>query len=340
MFNGEIEEIKNRREYEKAIKQIFEITKEKRFRVDAIGHRVVHGGSYFSRPVIIDEKVIKCIKDCIELAPLHNPPALLGIEACKQHFKNIPQVAVFDTAFHQSIPKHAHMYALPQEFYNNFKIRRYGFHGTSHKFVCLKAAEILKKDFRRLKIISCHLGNGASITAVKDGKSVDTSMGFTPLEGLVMGTRSGNIDPAIIHFLHGRGHSDEAIYRMLNEESGLLGLSGISSDVKVLNKSKNKNAKLALDVFCYRVKKYIGAYSAALGGADVILFTAGIGENAYYIREKILGGLEFLGINIDKATNKKNKTIISTKNSKVKVLVIHTDEDLMIVKGVNKVLKK
>lgn len=308
--------------------------------IGAVGHRVVHGGEEFSGSVVIDDEVMKAIEKNVELAPLHNPANIMGIKACRNVMPNTPMVAVFDTAFHQSMPQKAFMYAIPYEDYEKYGIRRYGFHGTSHKYVAGKAAQIMGVPLDSLKIITCHLGNGSSITAVKYGKSVDTSMGFTPLEGLPMGTRSGDIDPAIISFLMEKKNiTCEEVNKYLNKESGVLGLSGISSDFRDLHEAAaqgNQRASLALEVFNYRVKKYIGAYAASMGGVDCVVFTAGIGENTPQVRESACSGLEFMGIKIDKEKNKAvakgGQGEISTDDSPVKVFVIPTNEELMIAR--------
>lgn len=314
--------------------------------IDAVGHRVVHGGESFTSSVLINDEVLKTITDCIELAPLHNPANIEGIKACQQIMPNVPMVAVFDTAFHQTMPDYAYLYPIPYEYYTKYRIRRYGFHGTSHKYVSNRAAEILNRPIEDLKIITCHLGNGSSIAAVKYGKSIDTSMGFTPLEGLAMGTRSGNIDPSIISYLMEKENiSAEEVVNILNKKSGVYGISGISSDFRDLEDAAFKNgderAQLALNVFTYRVKKTIGAYAAAMGGVDAIVFTAGVGENGPEIREFILDGLEFLGFSLDKEKNKVRgkETIISTPNSKVSVMVVPTNEEYMIAKDTEKIVK-
>lgn len=308
--------------------------------ISAVGHRVVHGGERFSSSVIIDDDVMEAIRANINLAPLHNPANITGIEACKKVMPNTPMVAVFDTAFHQTMPKEAYIYAIPYSAYEKYGIRRYGFHGTSHKYVTLRAAKLLERPIEELKMVTCHLGNGSSIAAVKGGKSVDTSMGFTPLEGLPMGTRCGVIDPAIVTFLMEKENMTyQQIDHYLNKESGVLGISGVSSDFRDLEAAANdgnERAQLALDIFAYSIKKYIGAYAAAMGGLDCVVFTAGIGENNPYIRQKACEGLEFLGIYIDREKNeytKKGKEgEISTDDSKVKVLVIPTNEELMIAR--------
>ena len=305
--------------------------------IKAVGHRVVHGGEYFKESTIIDEKVLKIIEDYADLAPLHNPPNLVGIKAAKHALPDVPQIASFDTAFHQTIPPHAYLYAIPYELYEKYRIRRYGFHGTSHRYVARRAEELENKKKYDLNIITCHLGNGCSITAIKKGKSVDTSMGLTPLEGVVMGTRSGDIDPAIIFYLaQRRGIKIEEINNLLNKKSGLLGFSGISNDIREIQKAiqkGDKRAGLALEIFCYRIKKYIGAYMAVLGHLDTIVFTGGIGENATGLRWQIMEGLEELGIKLDKTKNEetvKCEAIISSTDSRVKVWVIPTDEEARI----------
>lgn len=315
--------------------------------ISAVGHRVVHGGEAFSSSVIIDDKVMKVLYDCIELAPLHNPPNITGIEACKELMPNTPMVAVFDTAFHQTMTPDNYIYPIPYEYYEKYKIRRYGFHGTSHKYVSLRAAELLGKDIKDLNIVTCHLGNGASVCAVQGGKSIDTSMGFTPLEGLVMGTRSGDIDPAIIPFLMDKeGMTFEEVNEMLNKKSGVLGISGISSDFRDLEiaaEQGNERAKLALDVFVNRVKKYVGAYIAAMCGIDALVFTAGIGENSSYIREKICEGLECLNIRIDPELNKKAIGVEAQINSDLTsaaIFVIPTNEELMIARDTLELVSK
>lgn len=314
--------------------------------ISAVGHRVVHAGEKFAFSVVIKDEVINALKECIDLAPLHNPPNIIGIEACKQLMPDVPMVGVFDTAFHQSMPKHAYIYPLPYEFYTQYGIRRYGFHGTSHKYVSERAAAILGKDIQSLKIVTCHLGNGASIAAVKNGKSVDTSMGFTPLEGLAMGTRCGDIDPAIVGFLMEKENLDiNGINNIMNKKSGVLGISGVSSDFRDIEeaaKKGNDRAKLALDIFAYKVKKYIGAYAAAMGGIDAVVFTAGLGENSASMRESICEGLEFLGVKIDKEKNniRGKETIISAEDASVKIILIPTNEELMIARDTKALVEK
>lgn len=304
--------------------------------ISAVGHRVVHGGELFSDSVLITDEVKKGLELCTPLAPLHNPANLIGIAACEQAMSGVPQVAVFDTSFHQTMPQEAYMYALPYELYEKHKIRRYGFHGTSHRYVSAKAAELLGKPLSELKIITCHLGNGSSITAVNGGKSVDTSMGFTPLEGVVMGTRSGSLDPAILTFLMKQENMNaDDIDALLNKKSGVQGISGVSSDFRDLSaaiEQGNEKAKLAIEMFYYSVKKYIGAYAAAMGGVDAIVFTAGIGENDCTSRLNITKGLEFMGIQIDAEKNKQRGVAmdVSAADATVRTLVIPTDEEMMI----------
>lgn len=314
--------------------------------ISAVGHRVVHGGEKYSDSVLIDEEVIESIKDCIPLAPLHNPPNIIGIEACKELMPETPMVAVFDTAFHQTMPKEAYICPLPYELYEKHGIRKYGFHGTSHKYVSHKVAEVMNRDIKDLKIVTCHLGNGCSLAAIKGGKSIDTSMGFTPLAGVMMGTRSGNIDPSVISFLvEQEGYKLEDVTRMLNKESGLLGISGVSSDfrdVQMAAEKGNERAKLALDIFNYKIRAQIASYVGVMGGVDVIIFTAGIGENSSFARKEVLTGLEFLGFNIDEAKNEIRGEVqeISTKDSKVKVYEIPTNEELVIARDAVKLINK
>ena len=312
--------------------------------IDAVGHRVVHGGESFSGSVVINDSILKQLNACIELAPLHNPPNIIGIEACDKIMPGVPQVGVFDTAFHQTMPEKAYIYPIPYKFYGKYSIRRYGFHGTSHKYVSLKAAEYIGKPVSELKIVTCHLGNGSSIAAVSGGKSVDTSMGFTPLAGIMMGTRSGDIDPAIVEFIARKENMTAAqVVDMLNKESGALGISEKSSDFRDLEANANKgehNSQLALDIFKYDVRKYIGAYAAAMGGLDAVVFTAGIGENNGRMRAKILDGLDFMGIKIDTAKNNARGTVdISAEGARVKTLVIPTNEELMIAIETEKLVK-
>lgn len=305
--------------------------------VDAVGHRVVHGGEKFASSVVINDEVMAAIEECNDLAPLHNPANLIGIRACQELMPKAPMVAVFDTAFHQTMPEKAYLYGLPYEYYEKYKVRRYGFHGTSHSFVSKHAAEFLGLDLNNSKIVVAHLGNGASISAVVNGKCVDTSMGLTPLEGLVMGTRSGDIDPAIMEFVAKKENLDIAgVMNVLNKKSGVEGLSGgLSSDFRDLEEGMEKGNKLAenaIEVFCYRVAKYIGSYVAAMNGVDAIAFTAGIGENAINVRKKVLEYLGYLGIEVDDAANdtRGEDKVISTAASKVKVAIVPTNEELAI----------
>lgn len=314
--------------------------------IDAVGHRVVHGGEKFVDSCLITEATLKDIEACIPLAPLHNPPNLVGIRACMEILPDVPMCAVFDTSFHQTMPEEAFIYGLPYEYYEKYGIRRYGFHGTSHRYVTEKAAELFGIDKDKLNIITCHLGNGASLAAIKNGKSIDTSMGLTPLEGLIMGTRCGDIDPAIVTFLMDRaGLSLNEVNDVMNKKSGVLGISGVSSDFRDIEEAAskgNKRAELALDAYHLRVKKYVGSYMAELGRVDGIVFTAGLGENSPESRAAILDGMEELGIKIDAEKNKvrgKN-TIISSDDSKIKVALIPTNEELMIAKDTVKLINK
>ena len=307
--------------------------------INAVGHRVVHGGEKFASSVVIDDEVLKAIEECNDLAPLHNPANLIGINACRELMPGVPMVAVFDTAFHQTMPSKAYMYGLPYEYYEKYKVRRYGFHGTSHSFVSKRTAELLNRPYEETKTIVCHLGNGASICAVENGKSVDTSMGLTPLEGLVMGTRSGDIDPAILEFLAKKENLDiDGLMTMLNKKSGVYGLSNnLSSDFRDLTAGAadgNRPAQIALDVFCYRVAKYVGSYVAAMNGVDAIAFTAGIGENVCIVREKVCAYLGYLGVELNKEANaiRGEEITISTPDSKVKVMVVPTNEELAIAR--------
>lgn len=311
--------------------------------IGAVGHRVVHGAEEFASSCMITEAVMKALEKCTPLAPLHNPPNIIGIEACKKIMPNTPMVAVFDTAFHQTMPAKAFMYALPYEYYEKDRIRKYGFHGTSHKYVAGKAAEILGKKPEELKIVTCHLGNGSSISAVDCGKCVDTSMGFTPLDGVPMGTRTGSMDPAVVTYLINKGMSAKEVDNLMNKQSGVQGVSGVSSDFRDLSAASdegNKRAQLALDMFTYQVKKYVGAYAAAMGGVDAVVFTAGVGENDAATRAAIADGLGFMGIKIDEAKNAKRGTVdISAADAKVKTLVIPTNEELMIAIDTQKIVE-
>lgn len=306
--------------------------------IGAVGHRVVHGGEKFAASTVINDEVIKAIEECNDLAPLHNPANLIGIHACQNLMKGVPMVAVFDTAFHQTMPPKAYLYGLPHEYYENYKIRKYGFHGTSHSYVSKRAAQFAGLDINNSKIIVCHLGNGASISAVLNGKSIDTSMGFTPLAGLVMGTRSGDIDPSIIEYISKKeGKTIDQIMNLLNKESGVQGMSNVSSDFRDITAaiaSGNEKALVAFEVFCYRVAKYIGGYVAAMNGVDLIAFTAGIGENDGKVREWVCEYLGYLGVKIDAEKNKLRgqETMITTEDSKTMVCVIPTNEELTIAR--------
>lgn len=304
--------------------------------IDAIGHRLVHGGEKFTKSVIIDDEVIAGVEECSPLAPLHNPANLIGVRACQAIMPGVPNIGVFDTAFHQTMEPVAYMYGLPYEYYEKYKVRRYGFHGTSHSFVSKRAIQMLNLDLDNSKIIVCHLGNGSSISAVKNGKVVDTSMGMTPMEGLVMGTRCGDMDPTIVEYLaHSLNKSLEEVMVILNKKSGVLGISGVSSDFRDLDKASNEGnerAKLAVEVFSYRTAKYIGSYIAAMNGVDAIVFTAGLGENNIVVREQVLNHFGYMGITLDKEANqiRGEEKIISTPDSKVTVAVIPTNEELAI----------
>jgi acetate kinase len=343
---------KELRNHKDAIKEVINALIDKKIgvlsdisEISAVGHRVVHGGEKFHNSVIIDDEVKEAIKDCIELAPLHNPANITGIEACKALMPDVPMVAVFDTAFHQTMPKHAFLYALPYDVYEKYGVRKYGFHGTSHKYVAERAATLLNRPLEEMKLITCHLGNGASVCAVKYGKSVETSMGFTPLAGLAMGTRSGSIDPAVISFLMDKEKmSIKEIDEYLNKKSGVLGISGVSSDFRDLHAAANDGngrAKLSIEIFCYGVKKYIGEYAAVMGGVDAVIFTAGVGENDPAVRKYITEDLDFLGISIDdKKNNIRGKEAdISASDAKVKTLVIPTNEELAIARETLKLVK-
>lgn len=306
--------------------------------IDAVGHRIVHGGERFSKSVVITDELLKEVEACNDLAPLHNPANLIGINACKELIPGVPMVAVFDTAFHQTLDPKAYLYGIPYEYYTKYGVRRYGFHGTSHRYVSQRAADILGKDIKDLKVIVCHLGNGASVCAINGGKSVDTSMGFTPLEGLIMGTRSGDIDPAIIEYIAEKENLDiKGVMNILNQESGVKGLSQVSSDFRDLDDARdagNDQAALTLDIFRYHVAKYIGAYAAAMNGVDVIAFTAGLGENDPLTRQDVCKYLTYLGLEFDEAANdfRGKERIITTKTSKVTAMAIPTNEELMIAR--------
>ncbi|MDG5800028.1 acetate kinase [Marinilabiliaceae bacterium ANBcel2] len=315
--------------------------------IDAVGHRVVHGGETFNSSVFITDEVIAKMEDCIDLAPLHNPPNLKGIKAMANLLPSVPQVGVFDTAFHQTMPKHAYMYPIPNSLYKKYGIRRYGFHGTSHRFVASRACEILGVDYNKQRIISCHLGNGASVTAIKNGKSVDTSMGFTPLEGLMMGTRSGDLDVGAVTYIMDKemiGTQSASI--LLNKHSGMLGVTGISSDMREIEDAAEKGdamACLGMDMYTYRIKKYIGSYAAAMGGVDVLVFTGGIGENGDIVRSASCDGLAFMDIEIDESKNKGlrgTELDISKEGSKVRIMVVPTNEELVIAQDTQGIVKQ
>ncbi|MDR3706478.1 MAG: acetate kinase [Paludibacteraceae bacterium] len=315
--------------------------------INAVGHRVVHGGEKFNSSVLINKEVIDMIVECIDIAPLHNPANLKGIDAISKILPKVPQVGVFDTAFHQTMPQYAYMYALPYELYEKYGIRRYGFHGTSHRYVSKRAAEFLGVDNNKTKMITAHIGNGGSITAIENGKSIDTSMGMTPVEGLMMGTRAGNLDLGVVTFLMDKEKmGTKAFANLVNKESGLLGISGVSSDMRDLEaaiEAGNQRAELSVEMFNYQVKKYIGSYAAALNGVDVLVFTGGIGENDTNVRREVCKGLTYLGIEIDEALNSKSRgkeVEISTKNSKVRVVVIPTDEELTIASDTLEIVSK
>ncbi len=306
--------------------------------IDAVGHRIVHGGEKFAQSVVITDDVMKAIEECNDLAPLHNPANLIGISACKALMPEVPMVAVFDTAFHQTMPKKAYLYGLPYEYYEEYKIRKYGFHGTSHSFVSKRLLQIIGKENGDSKVIICHLGNGSSITAVQNGKSVDTSMGFTPLDGLIMGTRSGSLDPAVVQYIAGKkGYSVDEVLNVLNKKSGVEGISGVSSDFRDLDAASmegNERATVALDMFAYRAAQYIGSYVAAMNGVDAIAFTAGIGENNFKVRKAICDYLGYLGVTIDEQANavRGEEIRLSTEDSRVAVYVIPTNEELAIAR--------
>jgi acetate kinase len=312
--------------------------------IDAVGHRVVHGGETFSGSVFITDEVVKVLQDNIELAPLHNPPNIKGIQACQRILPDTPQCGVFDTAFHSHMPPKSYLYGIPYELYKKYKIRRYGFHGTSHLYVSNRAAELLGKDITELKVITAHLGNGCSMAAVKNGQSMDTTMGFTPLEGLLMGTRSGDLDPSLILYIMGKeGLTVGEANTLLNKHSGLIGISGESSDMReILSavKDNQQRSKWAFEIFCYRIKKYVGAYAAAMGGIDALVFTGGIGENSKEIREEVCKEMEFLGIHLNDFKNQNADEIISTENSKVTVMRIPTNEELVIALDTAKIVSE
>lgn len=315
--------------------------------INAVGHRVVHGGEKFASSVLINDEVIKQLEECIELAPLHNPPNLKGINAVTRLMPNVPQIGVFDTAFHQTMPDYAYMYGLPYSLYKKYGVRRYGFHGTSHRYVSQRACEILGVPFEEQKIITAHIGNGGSITAIKNGKSIDTSMGMTPVEGLLMGTRAGDVDAGALSFIMEKEHLDAAgLSNLINRESGVAGLSEISSDMRDIEdaiEKGDKNAILAMEMYNYRIKKYIGAYAAALGGLDILVFTGGVGENQWVTRSAVCKDMEFMGIEFDVEKNdglRGEEVILSLPNSRVKVMVVPTDEEFMIASDTMEILSK
>ena len=314
--------------------------------IDAVGHRMVHGGEKFNKSVVLTDEVLKTFEACIDLAPLHNPANLKGVQAVSELMPGLPQVGVFDTAFHQTMPAHSYLYAIPYDLYEKYGVRRYGFHGTSHRYVSQRVCEFLGVDYNTKRIITCHIGNGGSVAAVENGKCVDTSMGLTPLEGLMMGTRSGDIDGGAITFLEKKlGLDADGMSNLLNKKSGVLGITGISSDMREIDDAVaagNERAKLALDMYNYRIKKYVGAYAAAMGGCDIIVFTAGVGENQSEMREAVCENMEYMGVKIDKEKNKGIRgveAVISTPDSKVTVCVIPTDEELMIATDTMNLLK-
>ena len=341
------------KDHKDAIKQVLDAVQNEEYgvvksmdEIGAVGHRVVHAGEKFAESVLIDDAVIAALEECVELAPLHNPPNLLGIAACKDLMPNTPMVAVFDTAFHQTMPPEAYLYALPYEYYEKYGIRKYGFHGTSHKYVAQRAAAMLNVNINDLKLITCHLGNGASVSAIKHGRCIDTSMGFTPLEGLVMGTRCGDIDPAIVTYIRKKENLPQGVANeILNKKSGVLGISGVSSDFRALEDAVaegNERAALALRIFAKKVRFYIGAYIAEMNGVDAIVFTAGVGENDVNMRELICTDIGNIGVKLDLIKNKVRgkETIVSTEDSKVKLLLIPTNEELMIARDTYNISKK
>lgn len=331
-------------EHTEGVKLIFSLLTDKAIgaiksleEIDAVGHRMVHAGEKFAHSVVINDEVIKAYEECIDLAPLHNPANLKGVNAVRSLMPNMPQVGVFDTAFHQTMPKHAFMYALPYELYEKYGIRRYGFHGTSHRYVSARACEYLGLDYEKQRIITCHIGNGGSVAAIKNGKCIDTSMGLTPLEGIMMGTRSGNVDAGALVYLQKKlGLSADELSDLLNKKSGMLGISGISSDMREVREAAengNERAKLAISMYTYCIKKYVGAYAAAMGGCDIIVFTAGVGENQDIVRELVCTDMEYMGVEMDVEKNSKiraEEAVLSMPESKVKIVLIPTDEELMI----------
>lgn len=353
--NGEKREIKHDiPEHTEGVKFIFQLLTDSEIgaiksldEIDAVGHRMVHGGEKFAHSVILNEEVMEAFKECIDLAPLHNPANIKGVMAVHELMPGMKQVGVFDTAFHQTMPKHAYLYPIPYNLYKQYGIRRYGFHGTSHRYVSARACEFLGLDYKSQKIITCHIGNGGSVAAIKEGKCIDTSMGLTPLEGVMMGTRSGDIDAGAVIYLQKKlGLDADGLSDLLNKKSGVLGISEISSDMREIEDaahSGNKRAQLALDMYFYRVKKYVGAYAAALGGCDVLVFTAGVGENQSDLRQEVCRNMEFMGIKIDNEKNAKTRgeeIELSTPDSRVKVVIIPTDEELMIATDTMELISK
>lgn len=353
--NGEKREIKHDiPEHTEGVKFIFQLLTDSEIgaiksldEIDAVGHRMVHGGEKFAHSVILNEEVMEAFKECIDLAPLHNPANIKGVMAVHELMPGMKQVGVFDTAFHQTMPKHAYLYPIPYNLYKQYGIRRYGFHGTSHRYVSARACEFLGLDYKSQKIITCHIGNGGSVAAIKEGKCIDTSMGLTPLEGVMMGTRSGDIDAGAVIYLQKKlGLDADGLSDLLNKKSGVLGISEISSDMREIEDaahSGNKRAQLALDMYFYRIKKYVGAYAAALGGCDVLVFTAGVGENQSDLRQEVCRNMEFMGIKIDNEKNAKTRgeeIELSTPDSRVKVVIIPTDEELMIATDTMELVSK
>ena len=348
------EEVLEIKDHEKALNEVLKLIVNKEFgclkdikEIVAVGHRVVHGGEKFASSVLITDEVKKALEENIELAPLHNPPNLLGIEAAEKLLPGVPMVGVFDTAFHQTMSPEAYLYPIPYEIYHKYKIRRYGFHGTSHRFVSQRASELLNKNIEDLKMITVHLGNGASIAAINGGKVIDTSMGFTPLEGVVMGTRSGDIDPSIPIYLIRKGYTPDEVDNILNKKSGMYGLSNyLSNDMRDIREAKSKgdeHCKFAIDVYVYRIAKYIGAYATALGGIDAVIFTAGVGENSTSIRRHVCNRLKIFGVELDQDKNvelNSSEAIISSENSKVDVLIVPTNEELMIARDTRDIIVK
>ncbi len=314
--------------------------------ISAVGHRVAHGGEHFKESALVNDRVMELIGSCVDLAPLHNPANMKGIYAISKLLPSVPQVATFDTSFHQTMPGRAYIYAIPYKYYDQYRIRRYGFHGTSHKFVAQKACEMTGLDFNKSKIVTCHIGNGGSVTAILDGRSIDTSMGFTPVDGLIMGTRAGETDPGILNFLAKKENmSSDALWNMLNKESGVLGITGISSDMRDIEAAQeagNERAALALDAYFYRVKKFVGAYAAAMGGLDLVVFTGGVGENDANMRKAVCTGMEFLGLEFDPERNKVRgqSAIISKESSRVRAAVVETNEELVIATDTFNIVNK